>query len=108
MCSDIRQSASGWINCAKGLFAAARRHSRYSFFGFTSLYFTYFRARHERPNQANVSGQRGENSGTRGGATLADSTGREGEGVDGDVRFNSQQRGTGGGREIKISRNKRT
>lgn len=46
----------------------------------------------------------------RGGTTLADSTGREGEGegVDGDVRFNSQQRGTGGGREIKISRNKRT
>lgn len=29
-------------------------------------------------------------------------------GVDKDVRFNSQQRGTGGGREIKISRNKRT
>lgn len=31
-----------------------------------------------------------------------------GEGVDGDVRFNSQQRGAGGGREIKISCNRRT
>lgn len=42
---------------------------------------------------------------------LADSTGegeRWGGGVDRDVWFNSQQRGTGGGREIKISRNKRT
>lgn len=108
MCSDIRQSGSGWINCAKGLLAAVRRYSRYSFFGFISLYFTYFCRRRERPNRANVSGQKGENSGMRGGTTLADSTGREGEGVGGDVRFNSQQRGTGGGREIKISRNKRT
>lgn len=29
-------------------------------------------------------------------------------GFDRDVRFNSQQRDTGGGREIKISRNKKT
>lgn len=99
MCSDIRQLGSGWINYAKGLLAAARRYSCYSFFGFISSYFTYFR---------NVPGQKGENSGFRRGTTLADSTGWEGEGVDGDVRFNSHQRGTGGGREIKISRNKRT
>lgn len=54
-------------------------------------------------------GKKGENSGIcQGTAPIASVRKKGGGGVDRDVRFNSQQRGTGGGEEIKISRNKRT
>lgn len=106
MCSDIRQSGSGGINCAKELLArcvvTAVIHSLALFLCISLL------SARPQPNSANMSRQKVENSGMRGGTALGDSIGRKGKGVDGDVRFNSQQRGEGGGREIKISRNKRT